>query len=211
MYQMLVGIYHVVQILFEENMRKLFILLGLIFVSFSAYAAISTVINPPFVVDSESERDVNWPDKTLVYCKDTKYLYSLQSHVFVPVTFNMAITPAAVTRSLVSTTGSNGFQISTTQRAMVNYSVSIVTTLSLSGGQNGTVILEMSSDNTTWTEVQRYANGNTGTLTLGLNTAQTGTACLSGFIPVGYYVRLRTLNNTGTPTYTYNSGQEALL
>lgn len=183
----------------------------LLLMTVSSYASVRTIVNPTFVSDTESEKNINWPDKSLVYCKDSKYLYSLQSGTFYPVSFNMAITSSIVTRSLVSSTGSSGFQISTTQRAMVTYSVTIVSTLSLSGGQSGTILLETSPDNSTWSEVNRYTNANTGTLTLGLNTAQTGTGCLSGFVPTGYYVRLRTINNTGTPTYTYNSGQESLL
>lgn len=106
------------------------------------------------------------------------------------------------------------FQVSATRDAMVSYAVDIAATLSLSGGQQGTVFLELFTDSgcTTGTqEVTRATNGNTGTLTIGLNTVQTSTARLSGVIPAGLYLRLRTANDTGTPTFTARPGQETLL
>lgn len=44
-----------------------------------------------------------------------------------------------------------------------------------------------------------------------LNVATVMTASLSGMIPANKFVRLRTVNNTGTPTFTYRSAQEVLL
>lgn len=106
------------------------------------------------------------------------------------------------------------FQASATRDASVSYAVDIAATLSLSGGQQGTVFLEVFTDSgcTTGTqEVTRATNGNTGTLTIGLNTVQTGTARLQGVVPAGMYLRLRTNNDTGTPTFTARPGQEVLL
>lgn len=106
------------------------------------------------------------------------------------------------------------FQASATRDASVSYAVDIAATLSLSGGQQGTVFLELFSDSgcTTGTqEVTRATNGNTGTLSIGLSTVQTGTARLQGVVPAGMYLRLRTSNDTGTPTFTARPGQEVLL
>lgn len=105
-------------------------------------------------------------------------------------------------------------QASTSQDAQVSASVDITTTLSLSGGTAGKVALQY-ADNTDFTTnvvtVQSFTNSNTGTLTLGLNTSQIGTASLTGIIPVGKYYRLVTTNVTGTSTYGTPVIQEVLL
>lgn len=106
---------------------------------------------------------------------------------------------------------STAFQPSTTKTTHGVYSITIASSLSLTGGQDGTMFFEVSANGSTgWTEVGRVRNGNTGTLTIGLNTVQTQTYQLSGQIPAGYYGRIRTANNTGTPTFTYVTGQETL-
>lgn len=121
----------------------------------------------------------------------------------------------SVSRSFSSPTRSlnSSFQISTTRDCLVNYSIDIATVVSLSGGAVGTVFLEY-ADNSAFTtnvvEAGRFVNGNTGTLVVGLTLNQTSTASLSGMIPVGKYARIRTANTTGTPTFTYRSGQEVL-
>lgn len=106
------------------------------------------------------------------------------------------------------------FQISTTRDCLVNYSVDVQTAISLISGQAGTIYLEI-ADDTSFTsgvqEVGRFLNSCTGTLTIGLNLNQVVTGTLSGFIPSGKYVRLRTENNVGSPTFTYRSGQEVLM
>ncbi len=122
--------------------------------------------------------------------------------------------PAARVQAATTRTLGTGFQVDATRDSMVSYSVDIACALSLSGGQTGTVFLEIASDSgftTNLQEVGRSVNGNAGTLTLGLNTTQTSTVTLTGFVPGGYYCRLRSVNTTGTPTFTYRSGQEIKL
>lgn len=122
--------------------------------------------------------------------------------------------PAARSQSSASRSLNTIFQINATRDCIVNYSVDISCTLSLTTGQSGTVFLEIASNSGFTTNVQelaRFVNGNTGTLTIGLALTQNVTGTLSGYVPTGYYVRLRTVNNTGTPTITYRSGQEVLL
>jgi hypothetical protein len=121
-----------------------------------------------------------------------------------------------VSRSLVSTAAAaNGFQLSTTRDAIVNYSVSIATTVSVSGNAVGYVALEVCPTNSStanqWIEISRVASGQTGTIVVGLTLNQTGGGSIGGTVPAGWYARLRTVNSSGTPTYTYNSGQEVLL
>lgn len=106
------------------------------------------------------------------------------------------------------------YQPSTTRDTEVHASVDVTTTLSLSGGTTGKVTLQYADDSgftTNVVSVQQYTNGNTGTLTLGLNISQIGTADLSGIIPAGKYYRLLTTNTTGTPTFGTPVVSEVLL
>lgn len=105
------------------------------------------------------------------------------------------------------------FQASTTRDAAVSYSVDIAATLSLVTGQTGTVVLEYADDSGITTNVktvQSAINANTGTLTIGLGLTQTVTATLTGTIPASKWVRIRTVNTVGTPTFTYRTAQEVL-
>lgn len=118
------------------------------------------------------------------------------------------------TQSAATRTLNTIFQVSSTRDSLVGYSVDIGCTLSLTGGQTGTVILEMATNVTFTTGVQemaRFVNGQTGTLTIGLNITQTCTASLNGYVPFGNYVRIRTDNTVATPTFNFRSGQEVLL
>lgn len=117
-------------------------------------------------------------------------------------------------QSTASRSLNSGYQISTERDSFVSYSVDVSCTLSLVTGQSGTVYLEI-ADNSGFSvnlqEVARFVNANSGTLTLGLNLTQAVTGTLSGFVPAGKYVRLRTANNVGTPMFNYRSGQEVLV
>lgn len=122
--------------------------------------------------------------------------------------------PAALSQSAVTRSLNSAFQVSATRLSEVRYSVDISTTVSLTGGAVGRVILEMATNSAFTTgvqELQSFGNGNTGTIVVGLVLTQLSTACLSGKVPAGNYVRLRTVNVTGSPTYTYQSGQEILM
>lgn len=129
---------------------------------------------------------------------------------------SLATLPSAAAPSQSSATiaFNTGSQISTTRGAIVSYSVSIANALSLAGGAVGYVALEIATNSSFTTglqEVARVGNGNTGTLVIGLALNDAVTLCLSGFVPANYYRRLKTVNTTGTPTYTYICGQETLI
>ncbi len=132
------------------------------------------------------------------------------------VSLQTAISALSVSRSFTNPTRplNTAFQISTTRDAVVSYSVDIACTLSILGGQLGTVVLEYADNagiTTNVVTVSDGVNGNTGALTIGLNLTQTFTLALSGLVPAGKYVRLRTANTTGTPTFTYRRAQEVLV
>lgn len=115
---------------------------------------------------------------------------------------------ASPSRSLNSTYQNNNYR-----NLFVTSTVDIACSLSLTGGQTGTVVLEYADDSgfTTNTKtIQSTVNGNTGTLTIGLAITQTSSASLTGMVPPQKYYRWRTVNNTGTPTFTFRSAQEVL-
>lgn len=123
-------------------------------------------------------------------------------------TFNNA--PA---RSIVSTAAAaNGWQVSLTKDANVSYSASINTSVSLSGNSSGYIVLEICPTNSStavnWIEINRISSGQSGTLVVGLVLNQVGGAPLTGLVPAGYYARIRSVNVSGTPTYTTNGQQE---
>lgn len=116
--------------------------------------------------------------------------------------------------SYLTPTLNSAAQLSATRDAFVSYAVDIAVTISLTAGATGTVFLEIADDSGFTTNVQelaRFVNGNTGTLTIGLNLTQNLTGTLTGIVPAGKYRRLRTANTVGTPTFTARPSQEVLL
>lgn len=108
----------------------------------------------------------------------------------------------------------NGNQLSSTRMSFMNYSVTINTTISLSGNATGYVALEICATNSStagdWVEIGRVPSGQTGTLVIGLTLNQVGGGQVSGLLPAGWFRRIRSVNTAGNPLYTYNSGQEIL-
>lgn len=123
-------------------------------------------------------------------------------------TFNNAASHSIVTTAAAA----NGFQLSTTQDTSVFYSVNINTTATIAGSADGYVALEIASTNSStasdWKEISRARNGQAISLAITLQSVQNISSEVMGIVPTGYYVRLRSVNVSGTPTYTYVSGQE---
>lgn len=118
-------------------------------------------------------------------------------------------------RSIVTGTGATGFQVSSIKDSFVTYTAKITTTATIAGGQEGYVVLEVAATNSTtagdWKEVGRVTNGQALSLALTLQSIQPVSGSVSAFVPAGYYVKVRSVNTTGTPTYIMVSGQEVLL
>jgi len=127
-----------------------------------------------------------------------------------PKSFNNAVMPTVQT---VAAAG-NGDRLSLFRDAHVNYSVTIDTSISLSGNSSGYAVLEIAPTNSTtatdWKEISRVTNGQSGGLVVGLTLNQSGGGCLTGTVPAGYFRRIRRVNVAGTPVYTVNGGQETL-
>lgn len=120
-----------------------------------------------------------------------------------------------VSHSLVSSTSATGFQVHATKPAMVFYAIKINTTSSIGSGQEGEVYLDLASTNSTtpsdWAMANKISNGQSYTLAIAIQGTQPLVQVVSGMVPAGYYVRLRSNNVTGSPTYSYITGQETVI
>lgn len=121
---------------------------------------------------------------------------------------------ATSSRSIVTGTGATGFQVSSTRDSEVRYSTTIVTTSNIAGSQNGTVVLEIAPTNsatsTVWSEIGRCTNGTSYTLAIAIQGVSTQACQITGYVPAGYFAKIRSINNAGTPSFSFNSGQEVL-
>jgi hypothetical protein len=116
--------------------------------------------------------------------------------------------PVARSQSVVTRALNTAFQVSSTRDTLSVYAISISSVLSLSGGQTGAAQLQICPTQTgTYVPLNQISNGNTGSLTVGLNTTQALIQTLVGVIPAGYWAKIVT---SGTATIAYSSGQEML-
>lgn len=108
----------------------------------------------------------------------------------------------------------NGFQLSSTRPSMVNYNVSVSSTATIAGAATGSVVLEIAATNsvtaTDWKTIGVVGNSQTVTLAIALQSIQVISGQVGGFVPAGWYVRLRSITTTGTVSFSYLSGQEAV-
>lgn len=156
---------------------------------------------------------------TLMYASDASTTAGLMSDA---ETAKLAAMPSYVARSaststrlIATSTGAVGFQVSSARDSEVRYSATIVTTATIGGNQSGTFVLEIAPTNSAtagdWAEIGRCTNGQAISLAIALQSVQTTACQMSGYIPSGYYTKIRSINNSGTPSFTFNSGQEVLL
>lgn len=109
----------------------------------------------------------------------------------------------------------NGWQLSSTRESQASYACSISTTATIGGAATGYIVLEICATNSAtaanWQEIDRLQNSQTITLAIALQSLQVFGASLHGIIPAGWFVRLRSVQSSGTPTFAFSSGQEVLL
>ena len=151
--------------------------------------------------------------------KPTTFTPSAHTHIIADVTgLQSALDAKAPLTSLPQArvftnstrTLNTAFQVSSTRDSQVVYSVDITVQAILIGGTSGRVYLEYANEVgfTTGVTVVASSGNSTGGV---LSITNLGTANLAGIIPAGKFVRLRTANVTGTPTYAFQSAQEVLL
>jgi hypothetical protein len=122
--------------------------------------------------------------------------------------------PSSRSQSAPTRTANTAFQISTTRDALAIYSIQITVTATIAAAQNGDVILEIAADVGFTASVQSLGiNGIGQTLSIAaaLQSVQPLSTQVMGFVPAGFYARIRTVNNTGTPSFSIRAAQEVLL
>lgn len=122
---------------------------------------------------------------------------------------NFVLTPYAST-SFTTTRAVNGstFQVSSTKRALVFYTIRINCTATIGGAASGTVALQYSIDNgSNWIDAGQVENSNTVTLAVVLNSSTTQCGQLGATIPAGAIVRMNS-SSAGTTTITFVRGNE---
>lgn len=169
-----------------------------------------------------AETRTDWPSyirnkpvtgTTLQYFRGDFSLGGIATPTALGLRFSQSVTTPS--RAVVTSISATGFQISSTRDALACYEGSIVTTSSIGGGASGTVFLETADTNSTtpgdWTEVARQTGANTVALALTLQNINTQSWNLARIIPAGKFVRIRTLVNTGTVTFSINAAQQETL
>lgn len=119
---------------------------------------------------------------------------------------HISYTPASAA-NVMSRTLNSSYQASDQRSAIVSYNILITCTATLIAGQSGQVILETSPNNSVWTTIS------TGQHTVGSGLVFSGgvSVTVAGFVQRAYFIRLRSNNLVGTPTYGSPSGIEILI
>lgn len=154
--------------------------------------------------------------------QDGLYFLENSSHTmkFLALGTNLSITTGTLNAAGASTPTSSSPSRSLNTPWLVSsnllsgvYAVKITTTATIGGGQEGEVFLEQADDSGFTTNVVTLdvaSNSQTFTLAIALQGVQGITFSLeSGYVPSGKYLRLRTNNVTGTPSYTLRNVRES--
>lgn len=119
---------------------------------------------------------------------------------------------ATSSRSLTTGTGATGFQVSATRNATVSYAVNIATVATLGAPSAGYITMEIAPTNSSnaadWFEVGTRCRADNTVGLLAVQSTQGNGCSLSAPIPAGYYVKLRSVTVSGTPTFTLVSTWE---
>lgn len=103
------------------------------------------------------------------------------------------------------------FRPSATRPALVAYAARITTTLSLTAGAIGRVELVSDAVNPPTTVRARMGGGNSGALVVGLSVSDIAEGTMAYLVPAGHYVLLRSVAESGSPTFALTSQVEEVL
>lgn len=113
--------------------------------------------------------------------------------------------------STPSRTLGTAFRPSVSRLIVVYYSARVSTPLTISGGAVGRVELLSDSSNPPTTVRARVACGSTGAVLVGTSTATLCESELHYLVPIGDYVLLQSVTESGSPTYSINAQSEQTL
>lgn len=152
------------------------------------------------------------PNQTVTIASGTGITVSGSYPAFTLTNTAPAITYAynnAPGRSIVTTSGATGYQISATRPASVSYTVSISTAISLLNlNSAGQVFLEISPTNTApWTTINSAGISRTLSVSITVGLNEITYFNVQGKVPPGNYCRLRSVLSGGATT-AFSSGQE---
>lgn len=117
---------------------------------------------------------------------------------------------SGITVNTPSRSLNSDFQPSSTLPTMVFYTVELICTANLSGGETATVELRSDSASTPTTVRTTVRNANSVSLAIALTLVNTHVGVLSYIVPAGHNVRLVS-SATGSPTITLLSSVEVAL
>lgn len=106
------------------------------------------------------------------------------------------------------------YQLSAARDVQVSYSIDVTTTLTLLGGARGSVYLRTYADSACATGQQTLTSGSSGlpaALSVAVGLQNFGSVALLATVPAGLWVRIETVNDLNTPTFTARPGQEVAL
>lgn len=161
----------------------------------------------------EDKFDLAYPG---TYEVDSYSLRSLEDYKFTKglvTTYLARGTPTEVTRSLSTSTGAVGWQVSAFRPSRVCYTVSTSTTATIGGAASAAVYLETAPTNSAtpgdWVEAARLQNSQSLTLALALQSVHSNSNELCADVAAGHWVKLRE-ETSGTASVTYITGRETL-
>jgi hypothetical protein len=120
---------------------------------------------------------------------------------------------SSVVRTITTSTGATGFQVSSTLPSMVYYSIRISTTISVGGTSTGTIFLEVAPTNSAaagdWVIDAQVSNSQSFAGLITLSSTQVMTYEVSTYVPAGFFVKIRS-TSSGTTAFTYITGTEII-
>lgn len=194
----------------KENIKS--IILGLVIGIASCAGILSSITQNGLVGASY---DPTAYDAYLAPGTTGQYLRGDKTWQTLPIAASMVFNNAASHSLITTAAAANGFQLSSTRNVSVFYSVNVLTTATIAGASDGYIVLEIATTNSAtasdWKEVSRSRNGQTLSLAIALQSVQNIGSELMNIVPAGYYARLRSVTVSGTPAFSYISGQEATI
>lgn len=117
---------------------------------------------------------------------------------------NRAYNPPAA-QNITSRAYTIGFRPNQQRDCIVGYSVIITTSATLLAGVTGQIILQTSTDSTTWTTIMSAQQGFSNGVAI---PGSTGSVTVFGLIKAKHWCRIINTNIAGTATYSIPTGTE---